>query len=124
MLGLAPGERPTSVFAGADAAGRPIVAAKTVAFFGNGPAALVTADSAVADGFSPQRAVRRQALDGSALDDLHVVTDRRGSQLAVWLTGPLNGVRRVMSARRPPGGRFASARALARGGGCNQSPPP
>ncbi len=115
VLGLAPGERPTSVFAGADAAGRPIVAAKTVAFFGNGPAALVTADSAVAGGFSPQRAVRRQALDGSALDDLHVVTDRRGSQLAVWLTGPLNGVRRVMSALRPPGGRFASARALARG---------
>jgi hypothetical protein len=115
VLTFSPDERPTDIFAGVDAAGRPTIAAKTVAFFGEGPAALVTADSAVADGFSPQRAVRRQPLDGSGLDDLHVLTDGRGSQLAVSLTGPFNGVRRLMTARRPPSERFSIPHALASG---------
>ncbi len=115
VLALEPDERPSDIFAASDAAGRPIIAAKTVSFFGNAPAALVTADSAVADGFSPQRAVRRQPLDGSELQGLHLLTDRRGAQLAVWLTGPFNGMRRIMTARRPPGGRFASAGAFAGG---------
>jgi hypothetical protein len=115
VLALRPGERPTDIFAAADASGRPVVAAKTVAYFGGGPAALVTADSAVADGFSPQRAVWRQPLDGSDLQGLRVLTDGDGAQLAVWLTGPFNGARRVVAARRRPGGRFGAARVLARG---------
>jgi hypothetical protein len=115
VIALEPDERPTDVFAASDAAGRPIIAAKTVSFFGAAPAALVTADSAVADGFSPQRSVRRQLLDGSELQGLRLLTDRHGAQLAVWLTGPFNGMRRILTARRPPGGRFASAAVLARG---------
>jgi hypothetical protein len=115
VLTLGPDERPTDIFAASDAAGRPIIAAKTVSFFGGAPASLVTADSAVADGFSPQRAVRRQPLDGSELQDLHLLTDRHGGQRAVWLTGPFNGVRGIVTARRWPGGRFAAPRALAHG---------
>ena len=115
VLTLEPDERATDVYVGADATGRPTIAAKTVSFFGGAPAALVTADSAVVDGFSPQRAVRRQPLDRSALDDLHVLTDGHGAQLAVWLTGPVNGVRHILSAHRSPGGRFSAPRALAGG---------
>ena len=92
VLQLKPDERPDDLYAGSDAAGRPVIAAKTVAYFGAGPSTLVTADSAVADGFSPQRAVRRELLDGSGLNDLHVLTDAHGAQLAVWLSGPFNGV--------------------------------
>jgi hypothetical protein len=115
VLTLGPSERPTDIFAASDAAGRPIVAVRTVSFFGGGPAALVTADSAVAGGFSPQRAVRRQSLDGSELQGLHLLTDRRGGQLAVWLTGPFNGVRRIVAARRQAGGAFGPVRLLAHG---------
>jgi len=115
VLRLEPDERAADVYVGADAAGRPTIAARTVSFFGTAPSALVTADSAVVDGFSPQRAVWRQPLDGSALDGLHVLTDGHGSQLAVWLSGPFNGVRRILSAHRPPGGRFSAPRPLAAG---------
>ena len=115
VLTLEPDERASDVYVGADASGRPTIAAKTVPFFGGAPSALVTADSAVVDGFSPQRAVWRQPLDGSALDDLHVLTDGHGSQLAIWLTGPFNGVRRILSAHRPPGGRFSTPRVLVAG---------
>ncbi len=115
VLTLEPDERASDVYVGADASGRPTIAAKTVPFFGGAPSALVTADSGVVDGFSPQRAVWRQRLDGSALDDLHVLTDGHGSQLAIWLTGPLNGVRRILSAHRSRGGRFSTPRALVSG---------
>jgi hypothetical protein len=114
-LALAPGERPAAVFAGSDRAGRPSVAVKTVSTLGGGPDSLVTADSSTPERFTLEGAPRRQPLDGSGLDDLQVLTDGRGAQLAVWLSGPFNGVRRVQAAVRGRGGRFSHPRTLATG---------
>jgi hypothetical protein len=114
-LTLAPDERPTAVYAGFDGAGRPTIAVKTVAALGGRPATLLTADSATADRFTLQGAPRRQRLDRSDLDDLDVLTDSHGAQLAVWLTGPSNCARRVLAAHRRRGARFSHPRVLATG---------
>jgi hypothetical protein len=114
-LALAPDERPSQIYVGFDVAGRPSVAVKTVATLGAQPATLVTADSSAADQFILQAAPRRQPLDRTELDGLQVLTDAHGAQLAVWLTGPFNGARRVQIAQRPRGARFSLPRTLARG---------
>jgi hypothetical protein len=115
VMTFAPDERASGVWVGLDAGGRPIVAAKTVSALGGHPPMLVTADSGSADRFVLRGEPRRHPLDRSDLEQLDVLTDARGAQLAVWRAGPFSGIRQVRIARRLRGGRFSRPRTLASG---------
>jgi hypothetical protein len=100
---------------GADANGRPTVSWTVEGWVGGGPAAISTSSSASAARFVPLGAPVVSGLDGSALDDLHVLTEPSGEQIAAWRVVDAGGDGRVMFAERAPGATFAAPQLLAAG---------
>ena len=76
---------------------------------------LTTVESAASDRFAPAAPARAHVLGRAPLDELHVLTDARGGQLAVWQSGDPLGSGSIMAARRSRGGDFSVPRIVANG---------
>jgi hypothetical protein len=77
--------------------------------------ALTTVESGASDRFAPEAPPRTHVLDQAPLEDLQVLTDARGRQIAVWWTGDPLAAGRIMAARRDRGEAFSPAQAVAMG---------
>ena len=100
---------------GADARGRATVSWTVEGWVGGGSAVLSTSSSVSAVRFAPAGAPLVSSLDGSSLEDLQVLTEPGGEQIAVWRVVDAAGNGRVMVAERVRGAMFSAPRQLATG---------